>query len=91
MAMKKLLIISLALISLTLGQMGSLEHAFHEHAAGEQCDYCLSAKSLGHGLITSPVIPVSRYSISVQTDNPLLTRGHSSHRHYPTRAPPHFI
>jgi len=91
MAMKKLIIISLALISLTLGQWGSLEHAFHQHAPGEQCDYCLSAKSLDHGLITTPVIPVSGYSISAQAVTHPIVATHSSHRHYPARAPPRFI
>jgi hypothetical protein len=87
--MKKLLIISLALISLTLGQWGSLEHAFHKHVPGEQCDYCLSAKSLDHGLITTPLIAVGGYSITVEAASPLLLAGHRSHRHYPVRAPPH--
>lgn len=88
MAMKKLLIISLALISLTLGQWGSLEHAFHSHAPGEQCDYCLSAKSLDHGLITTPVIPLSGNSVSTQAAGPLLTLAHRSYRYYSVRAPP---
>ena len=89
--MKKLLIISLALISLTLGQLGSLEHAFHKHVPGEQCDYCLSAKSLDHGLITTPVITVSGYSISAQAVTQPIVAAHRTHRHYPVRAPPRFI
>jgi hypothetical protein len=86
--MKKLLIISLALISLTIGQLGSLEHAFHEHAPGEQCDYCLSAKSLGHGLITTLLIVAGGYSITVEAASPLLLAGQPGHRHYSVRAPP---
>lgn len=86
--MKKLLIISLALISLTLGQLGSLEHAFHSHAPGEQCDYCLSAKSLDHGLISTPLIPVSGYNVSTQAASQQLTAGQRSHRYYSVRAPP---
>lgn len=89
--MKKLLIISLALISLTIGQLGSLEHAFHDHAPGEQCDYCLSAKSLDHGLITTPVIPLSGYSISAQAVTQPIVAAQRSHRHYLVRAPPRFI
>lgn len=89
--MKKFLVISLALISLTLGQLGSLEHAFHKHVPGEQCDYCLSAKSLDHGLITTPVIAVSGYSISAQAVTQPIVAAHRSHRHYLVRAPPRFI
>lgn len=89
--MKKLLIISLALISLTLGQWGSLEHAFHKHAPGEQCDICLSAKSLDHGLITLPALVVSTNTQAEHNTTVLYQVTGNSLRHYSARAPPRFI
>lgn len=89
--MKKLLIISLALISLTLGQWSSLEHVFHKHAPGEQCDICLSAKSLDHGLITLPALVVNNNTQAERNNVVLYQVTANSLRHYSARAPPVFI
>lgn len=88
--MKRLHLIFLTLF-LLLGQLGSLDHVYHEHESGEVCDYCLGAQSLDHAVTVShtSVTPIS-ISQSLHELTHEFFPGKTS-RYYAARAPPRFI
>lgn len=73
---------------LLLSQWGSFDHVYHEHVAGEVCDYCISAQPLEHA-VTSAVQTVN---LTQQTQRlEILTQESASKsvtRYYAVRAPP---
>ena len=88
--MKSLHIIVLA-FTLLLSQWGTIDHVYHEHTAGEVCDFCISAKSFDHAVTSS-----SQYlALIKQVQSPeILAQASTSKtviRHYSVRAPPRFI
>lgn len=88
--MKRLYIITLA-ITLLLSQWGSIDHVYHEHTAGEVCDFCLTAKSFedaveGSSLNIALIKQVQRAEILVQA-----SVSKSTTRYYAVRAPPRLI
>jgi len=87
--MKQLYIITLALVIL-LSQLGSIEHAYHEHDSGEACEYCLSAHSFDAAILTAEfTTPV--YPLSFHINQPTLSLfTESRFNHYSARAPPSF-
>ena len=50
--MKRLHLIILT-FTLLLSQWGTIDHVYHEHVAGDVCDYCVSAKSFAHAVTSS--------------------------------------
>lgn len=78
-------------ITLLLSQWGTIDHVYHDHIAGEVCDYCVSAKSFDHAVTHTSVTAV----VSKQTLQPeVLAQASitkSTTRHYAVRAPPRFI
>jgi len=79
------------MITLLLSQWGVIDHAFHEHIAGEVCDYCLSAKSF------DDTIPALEQTVApgVQSQNPevllQVVKSKTLSHYYSVRAPPQFI
>jgi len=88
--MKRLPLIVFTLI-LLLGQWGSLDHAYHEHNSGENCDYCISAKSLDNAINTSLNIVFSQscHQCFSEPNHKSITL--IDLRYYAVRAPPHII
>ena len=88
--MKRLLLTFFALI-IILVQQGSLEHAYHEHAAGEICDYCLNSKSLDHFTVNSaqPVVHTVSLQWKFEYSHSVILTSHT--RYFSARAPPRFI
>lgn len=88
--MKRLHIITLA-ITLLLSQWGTIDHVYHEHTAGEVCDFCISAKSFDHAVTSSS----QGIALIKQVQTPeILAQASTSKtviRHYAVRAPPRFI
>ena len=82
---------AIIMITLLLSQWGVIDHAFHEHEAGEVCDYCISAKPFDDAVTSSDVIVVPNKQ--TQTPAVLLKTAHSKTRNhfYSVRAPPHLI
>ena len=88
--MKSLHIIVLA-FTLLLSQWGTIDHVYHEHTAGEVCDFCISAKSFDHAVTSS-----SQYlALIKQVRSPEILAQASTSKtvihHYSVRAPPRFI
>lgn len=88
--MKKLHLIILTL-SLLLSQWGAIDHVYHDHTAGEVCDYCVTSKSLDHAVNGS--IQVASISNQMQEPEILLQAPvqKSVTRYYAVRAPPRLI
>lgn len=88
--MNRQLIIVLTLF-LVLTQWGSLEHAYHDHSAGEACDYCSTSKSLDHIVLASSESVV--HTVGFQWHDELISQDfYKAHVNYFTaRAPPHTI
>ena len=88
--MKRLPLIIFTLI-LLLGQWGSLDHAYHEHNSGENCDFCISAKSLDHAVSTSISLVFSQscHQCFSEQINKSITK--IDIHYYIARAPPFFI
>lgn len=88
--MKRLHLI-IIMVTLLLSQWGMIDHAFHEHNAGEVCDYCITAKAVDDAVTSSEKIVVS----DKQNQNPdvlLQASNFKTTRHfYSVRAPPQFI
>lgn len=88
--MKRLHIIALT-ITLLLSQWGTIDHVYHEHTAGEVCDFCISAKSFDHAVTSSS----QDLALIKQVQSPeILAQASTSKtviRHYAVRAPPRFI
>ena len=78
-------------VALLLSQWGTIDHVYTHHTAGEVCDYCVSAKSFDHAVISSFQIT----HVSKQTQTPAVLAQASiekiASRYYATRAPPRFI
>ena len=77
--------------TLLLSQWGSIDHVYTHHAAGEVCDYCVSAKSFDHAVTSS----FQNTDVIKQTQPPVVLaqvsiEKNASH-YYATRAPPHVI
>ena len=88
--MKRLYILTLA-ISILLSQWGSIDHVYHEHAAGEVCDYCISTPSLDNALGYDHNIDFSNNTLQSSgeiTSELLIT---STVRIYAARAPPRLV
>lgn len=74
---------------LLLSQWGSIDHVYHEHTAGEICDYCIGSQpfdnAVSHSFQSAPFVK--------QIQQPeLLAKGFTSKnitRYYAVRAPPH--
>lgn len=88
--MKRLFLTLLALF-IILSQQGSLEHAYHDHEAGEVCDYCLSSKSLDHIAVSSIQPIVHTYGLQWQNEFALQVIHKSHISYFAVRAPPRFI
>lgn len=77
--------------ALLLSQWGTIDHVYTHHAAGEVCDYCVSAKSFDHAVTSSFQIT----DVIKQTQLPVVLAQASieknASRHYVARAPPRFI
>ena len=88
--MKRLHLIILT-VTLLLSQWGSIDHVYTHHTAGEVCDYCVSAKSFDHAVISSFQVT----HVSKQNQTPVVLAQASiekiASRYYATRAPPRFI
>ena len=88
--MKRLHLIILT-VTLLLSQWGMIDHVYHEHVAGEVCDFCISAKSFDHVVTSS----FQATTITQQTQEPEVlvqeATSNSSNRYYATRAPPRLI
>ena len=88
--MKRLHLIILTL-TLLLSQWGVIDHVYHEHVAGDVCDYCVSAKSFDHAVTssfqtTALIFQTQRAEVLVQASTPK-----SVSRYYAVRAPPRLI
>ena len=88
--MKRLLLTFIAVFIL-LGQQGSFDHAFHDHEAGEICDFCLHSKALDH--FAENAIPTIAHTYHLQQQVEIaLAIFYKNHTNYFTaRAPPRFI
>lgn len=78
-------------VTLLLSQWGAIDHFYHEHTAGEVCNYCISAESLDHAATSS-----FQTTIVVKQTQPakILAQASTSKsvtRYYNVRAPPRFI
>jgi len=88
-AMKSLYIITLTL-AILLSQLGSLEHAYHEHDSGEACEYCLSAHPFDTAILSAEFITPA-YPLSFHLNQAKLSLfTESRFNHYSARAPPSF-
>ena len=88
--MKRLHLFILA-ITLLLSQWGTIDHVYHDHIAGEACDYCVSAKSFDHAVTssfqtTALIQQTQRAEVLVQAST-----SKSVSRYYAVRAPPRSI
>ena len=76
--------------TLLLSQWGMIDHAFHEHVAGEVCDYCITAKSFDDTVssLDQTVAP------GIQSQNPEVllqaAKSETLSHYYNVRAPPQF-
>ena len=88
--MKRLHLIILTL-TLLLSQWGAIDHVYHEHVAGDVCDYCVSGKSFDHAVISSSLSPL----VTKQTQQAEILAqasiAKSVSRNYRVRAPPRLI
>jgi hypothetical protein len=77
--------------TLLLSQWGAIDHVYTHHSAGEVCDYCVSAKSFDHAVISSFQVTL----VTKQIQTPVVLAQASiekiASRYYATRAPPRFI
>ncbi len=88
--MKRLFLIILTIFILH-SQWSSIEHAFHDHAAGDVCVTCLSTQSLDDALFTS-FQPVSLGKKTCRQERLNLELISTKRiRNYTVRAPPGFI
>ena len=88
--MKRLHLIILT-ITLLLSQWGTIDHVYHEHTAGDVCDYCVSAKSFDHAATSSfQTTPVIKQTQQAETLAQAST-SQSVTRYYNVRAPPRSI
>lgn len=89
--MRRFLLTALTLVTL-LSQWGWLEHAYHDHDAGERCEFCLSSASQHDHAITAssasqlPVIVHNFIAPPLILSQPVLTNGSIR-----IRAPPRFL
>lgn len=78
-------------VSLLLSQWGTIDHVYHEHTAGEVCDFCISAKSFDHAVTSSS----QSIALIKQMQRPVIlaqvSTSKSVTRYYAVRAPPRFI
>ena len=88
--MKRLYIITFA-ITLLLSQWGTIDHVYHEHTAGEVCDYCLSAPSLDNALSYNHNIDFSKNTVQSHNEITLELLITSTVRIYAARAPPRLV
>jgi len=88
--MKRLHFIFITLF-LILGQWSSLEHVYHDHTAGEVCDYCLSIKPLEHIAVNSIQPNISKNIPQWQGVLTTQFMMKSSISYFAIRAPPRFI
>lgn len=88
--MKRLHFIILTAI-LLLSQWGSIDHVYHEHIAGEVCDFCISAQPLDNAVSSS----FQSTPLAKQTQKPVVLAqeltSKSIARYYAARAPPRLI
>ena len=87
----KLIHLIILTVTLLLSQWGTIDHVYHEHTAGEVCDYCVSAKSFDHA-VTSSVQTTTVFKQTQQAN--MLAQASTSQsvtRYYSARAPPRFI
>lgn len=78
-------------ITLLLSQWGAIDHVYHEHTAGEVCDYCVTAKSFDHAASNSGQT-LSLTSQAQQSEMLLQAPTLKSvTRYYAVRAPPRLI
>lgn len=78
-------------VTLLLSQWGTIDHVYHEHSAGEVCDYCVSTKSFDNA-ITSSVQTTAVFKQTQQAE--ILAQASTTRsitRYYAVRAPPRFI
>lgn len=76
---------------LLLSQWGSTDHVYHEHVAGEACDYCINAQPLDNVVSSS----YQSAPLIKQTQKPFVlvqeSTSKSITRYYAVRAPPRLI
>ena len=78
-------------VTLLLSQLGSLEHAYSEHKAGEVCDYCVSAPSLDHAISGSIAFNFSNNPSQQHNELTQTSLSAKTLRFYAARAPPRLI
>ena len=88
--MKRLHLIILS-ITLLLSQWGTIDHVYHEHTAGEVCDFCISAKSFDHAVTSSSQTTALIKQIQSPDILAQASNSKSVARHYAVRAPPRLI
>lgn len=78
-------------VTLLLGQWGSIDHVYHDHAASEVCDFCISAKSFDHAVASS--FQATTLTKQTQQAETLLQASTSQGviHYYAVRAPPRLI
>ena len=78
-------------VTLLLSQWGTIDHVYHEHIAGDVCDYCVSAKSFDHAATSS--FQTTRVIKQTQRAEVLVQASiaKSVSRYYSVRAPPRLI
>ena len=88
--MKRLHLIILT-ATLLLSQWGTIDHVYTDHTAGDVCDYCVSAKSFDHAVISSFQVT----HVTKQTQSSVVIAQTSiekiASRYYASRAPPRFV
>lgn len=78
-------------ITLLLSQWGSIDHVYHDHIAGEVCDFCITAKSFDNA-VTSSFQATTLTKQTQQVDILLQASiSQSVTRYYSVRAPPRLI
>lgn len=79
------------MITLLLSQWGVIDHSFHEHVAGEVCDYCISAKSFDDAITSTE----QKFVAHKANQNPVVLLKTADTKttsyFYSVRAPPRLI
>ena len=75
-------------VTLLLSQLGSLEHVYSEHKAGEVCDYCVSTPSLDHAISGSISFNFSNNTSQQPNELTQTSLSKNTVRLYAARAPP---
>lgn len=88
--MKRLHLIILT-ATLLLSQWGTIDHVYHEHTAGEVCDYCVSAKSFDHASLSSSLSTIVIKQTQQAEIQAQASIAKTVSRHYASRAPPRLI